>query len=254
MSLIANLFGQFLRNLLALFLGNINARFNGNLNRNLFRDVLASLLGHISTDSVGNFPDGINTVYLGNFAAFGNCNFVRNLNWNFLADRNIDGPTFWGSVSIPGVRSLVAIPCVLGVVAVAIVATLAVSMSLLVVGLANLFGNLIAVVLVGCGVGGLVLLNADLFVCGVALLVRDVLVDLFALLVVDGGADVLALGLVVCLVRGAALLRIDRGAGLPVDVVGDSPTLGSVRRVVSRGVDRRTGWKGHCRCQETEVD
>lgn len=217
MSLIANLFGELLGNLLAAFLGYINALLNGDLNRNLLRDVLASLLGHISTNSVGNFPGRINAVNLGNFAASGNCNFVGNLNRDLFADRNIDRPAFGGS--------LVAIPGVLGVVAGAIVATLTVSMSLLVIWLTNLFCHLMAIVFVGGRVGSLVILNADLFVSCVAFLVRDILVDLFALLVVDGGADVLALGLVVGLVGRAALFVIGSGANLSVRFIADGLAL-----------------------------
>ncbi len=126
-----------------------------------------------------------------------------------------------------------------------------------------LFSHLVAIFFVGCGIGGFVVLDADLLVTCGTLLVRNILVDLLALLLVDGVADVLARGLVVRLVGGAALLGGGGGAGLPVDVIGDSLTFGSVRgfglaRGVDWGEDRgafiEDGRKTKSRCQETKVD
>ena len=114
-----------------------------------------------------------------------------------------------------------------------------------------LFSHLVAVVFVE----GLVILDADpLPSCG-TLLVRNIFVDLLALLVVDGGADVLALGLVVRIVGRGALLGVDGGAGIPVDVVGDNITLGAVRSYrVDRSVPMWSSRHAKSRCQEKKAD
>ena len=127
-TLIANLFRQLLGNFQALFLGNINAVVNGNLNRNLFWDILASLLGYLSADNLGNFPYNVNTVLIGKFGnlvASANCNLLRNLNGNFCADWNIGWPAFGSSIT--GVGSRVAVLSLGGVVTIPVVVTLTVS-------------------------------------------------------------------------------------------------------------------------------